>query len=163
MSEDRIKPMATMVPYPGVPDFTQPWNPLDPGPLFPGHWPPAQVSGFVPTVYTLPPRFSVPNKRVAVEPFPETAKDRNRVRGGVLEPMGDAALIKLKVVFGSDDYLEGQYVYVRANLATKTTYGKEVFEAEGRKFTLIPETDIVLVERYSDTGSVQTATITGSK
>lgn len=111
-------------------------------------WPVGGVSTFKwDPLYTPPlPRFDVPNKRVAVEPFPTTER-KAEVRGGVLQPMNQSALTGLKVVFPTTALGEGFLVYVRTRLATSSTYAKEVFEVEGRKFILIPEEEIVLVDR----------------
>jgi hypothetical protein len=90
------------------------------------------------------------NNRVAVEPFPEASKAE--VKNGVLQPMNTAALTPLTVVFGAEisDFdeglLPGDVVYVRTKLRNSTTYGKEVFEANGQKFILIPLEEIVLVD-----------------
>lgn len=92
------------------------------------------------------PRFEVPNKRVAIEPFPVTEK-KAAVQGGVLKPMDQSALTGLKVVFGSPSFPEGVTVYVRSKLATGSTYAREVFEAEGRRFILVPEEEVVLLDR----------------
>ncbi len=91
-----------------------------------------------------PPRFNVPNKRVAVEPFPVTEKAQ--VKGGVLQPMNQSALTALRVVFGNASYAVGQVVYVRSKLATTTTYAKEVLEIEGQKFFLLPEEEVLVVD-----------------
>lgn len=91
-------------------------------------------------------RFNVPNKKVAVEPFPETAKAE--VKNGVLQPMNAAALTPLKVVYGGGAYWTGQTVYVRSKLRQTTTYGKEVFEVDGKKFILIPEDEVLLVDNH---------------
>lgn len=96
------------------------------------------------TPYT--PRFEVPNKKVAVEPFPVVEK-KAEVRGGVLAPMNQSALTGLKVVFGSPAFVEGTTVYVRTKLQTGSTYAREIFEVEGRKFILVPEEEIVLLDR----------------
>lgn len=90
------------------------------------------------------PRFVVPNKKVAVEPFPHVEK-RAEVRNGVIAPMSQSALTPLKVVFASL-YQEGSVVYVRTKLATGSTYAREIFEVEGRKFILIPEEEVVIAD-----------------
>lgn len=92
--------------------------------------------------------FYVPQGRVAVEPFPATSK--TEVRGGVLQPMNQSSLISLFVVFdgnAKDGPLSpGDKVHVRSKLAHTTTYAKDVFEIEGKKFILIPEEEVLVVE-----------------
>jgi hypothetical protein len=155
MSDD-IKNTVIMNPTYPWPNLGQP-SVGDPYPYNP--LTPTMAPLYQPTIFTLPPRFGVPNKQVAVEPFPAQAKDRNRVKGGVLEVANSSNLVKLKVVFSSESFQEGQYVYVRSKIAQSTTYGQEVFEAEDRKFILLPEHEIVLVERYPESAY---ATISGS-
>jgi len=111
----------------------------------PNFWPPPQPQyTFTPSVYVFPPRFSVPNKRVAVEPFPPAPKAE--VKGGVIAPMNQASLTGLRVVFGSPNLPVGNLVYVRSKLQATTTYAKEIFEVEGQRFILIPEDDVLLVD-----------------
>ena len=95
------------------------------------------------------PRFIVPNKRVAVEPFPVTDK-KSEVVGGVLRPMNAAALTRLKVVFHSEMAPAGSFVYVRSKLASTTTYGKEKFEIEGKEFILLPLEEILVTEEAEE-------------
>jgi hypothetical protein len=137
------------IPYPVTyPPAADPWR-IEP---FPPYQPPPLpnivtqgTGGFFQAIG----RFIVPNKRVAVEPFPAEVK-QTTVKNGVLAPMTESSLVKLKVVFGSDEYPEGYSIYVRRTVAQKTTYGQEVFEAEGKRFILLPEAEVVLVERYPE-------------
>jgi hypothetical protein len=99
---------------------------------------------YTPMIQIMPPRFTTPNKRVAVEPFPPAPKAE--IRGGVLAPMSQTSLTGLRVVFGSASFGEGWLLYVRTKLQGTTTYAKEVLEVDGRKFILIPEEDVVLVD-----------------
>lgn len=91
-----------------------------------------------------PPRFVVPNKRVAVEPFPDVPKAQ--VKGGVMVPMNGSSTTGLKVVFASGPYLEGQVVYVRSKLKDGSTYGKDVMEVGGKRFILLPEEEVLVVD-----------------
>lgn len=97
-----------------------------------------------PYLQLFPPRFSIPNKQVAVEPFPPAAKAE--VKGGVVVPMNRSNLTGLRVVFDSGAYQVGWQVFVRSSLSYSTTYGKEVFEVEGQKFILIPEDQVILLD-----------------
>lgn len=93
----------------------------------------------------IPPRFDVPNKKVAVEPFPVVEK-RAEIKGGVLAPINQSALTGLKVVFPSSTYEVGATVYVRTKLQTGSTYAREIFEVNGTKFILIPEEEVILAD-----------------
>lgn len=107
----------------------------------------SSVGGYTYATYAVPvPRFTVPNKKIAIEPFP-AGQAKAEVRGGVLAPINQAALTPLRVIFGSDIVDAESVVYVRSNLPFTTSYGKEIFEAEGKKFILVPETDVVLIDR----------------
>lgn len=94
----------------------------------------------------IPPRYRVPNKKVAIEPFPATEK-KAEVRGGVLAPMNQSSLTPLRVVFGSEEFRKDEIVWVRSHLPSTTTYGREVFEVGGQRFILVPETDVLVVDR----------------
>lgn len=96
--------------------------------------------------YDSTPRFHVPGKRVALEPFPAATK-KAEVKGGVLVPLNQAALTGLRVVFSSDGYNEGQVAYVRSGLPQTTSYAKQVYEVAERKFILVPEDEVLLLER----------------
>lgn len=92
------------------------------------------------------PRFEVPNKKVAVEPFPLTEK-KAEVKNGVLAPLNQSALTALRVVFWSPGYEVGSKVYVRTKLQTGSIYAREIFKVEGREFILIPEEEVILLDR----------------
>lgn len=94
------------------------------------------------------PRFNVPNKRLAVQPFPSTER-KNEAKGGVIKPLNQAELTPLRVVFGSDFAPAGAIVYVRSDLPLTTAYAKPgvAYEVDGQKFILIPETDVALIDR----------------
>lgn len=97
-------------------------------------------------LFPTPSQFTVPNKRVALEPFPTSTG--TEVVNGVLRPKNQAALIGLKVVFGNDQFHEGAICYVRADKNRTTLWGKEVLEVDGKKFLLVPEEEVVLMDRY---------------
>lgn len=115
-----------------------------PGGPYQPDYTPYQPYTFTPFVQVVAPRFTTPNKRVAVEPFPPVTKAE--VKGGVIVPMNQSNLTGLRVVFGSASFGEGWLLYVRSKLQSTTNYAKEVLEADGRKFILIPEEDVVLVD-----------------
>jgi hypothetical protein len=96
---------------------------------------------------TKPPlRYSVPNKRVALEPFPAESRE-NKVVGGVLK-VSLNAVQGLKVVFASGDFAEGCICYVRADRARNSVWAKpeSVFEIDGKKFILAPEDEVLVVD-----------------
>jgi hypothetical protein len=87
-------------------------------------------------------KFFAPNGRVAVEPIPQTA--RTEAKHGIIAPMNQAGIVPVKVLFDSDEFEANTTVYVRTRINTTTTYGKEIFEAEGKRFILIPKDEVVL-------------------
>ena len=103
-----------------------------------------------PSRIVIPARITVPNKKVAVEPFPE-GNTKATVKGGVLQPINQASLTPLKVVFSSDAYKEGSVIFVRSKLGTGHPLAKEIFEAFGKRFILVPEEEVVLVDRNPTT------------
>lgn len=110
---------------------------------------------------TMSSRFAVPNKQVAVEPFP--AAPKAEVQGGVLRPMNQAAVTPLRIVFPSEGFQVGHIVYVRSKLPHTTTYAKEIFEVSGKQFILLPETDVLLVERPESSDATSTNRWAGYK
>lgn len=92
------------------------------------------------------PRFTVPNKHIAVEPFPSQSLEKE-IKGGVLVLKQKGSLQQLRVIFGNEDYAIGQAVYLRSERYT-ATWAKEVFEVEGVRFIVIPETEVLLVNRF---------------
>lgn len=120
---------------------------LLPSPGFTGGHPEPNISPYtMPGQFVFPARISVPNKKVAVEPFPAT-ETKVTVKGGVMVPINQASLTPLKVVFDSDTYKTGFVVFVKTKLSTGSIYAKEVFEAFGERFILIPEEEVILVDR----------------
>jgi hypothetical protein len=100
------------------------------------------------------PRFLVPNKKVAAEPFP-AAGQQARVVKGVVQPMNQSVLVPLKVVFQSGEFAPGWTVYVRTKLRDSSLIGKEVFEAGGQPFILVPEEEVVLVDTQAESADSQ--------
>jgi hypothetical protein len=90
------------------------------------------------------PRYQVPNKCVALEPFPAV---QNEIVNGVLRPKNQASLVALKVIFGNETFTEAQVCYVRYGRNQTSLWAKEVLEVGGLKFIVVPETEIVLVDR----------------
>lgn len=82
---------------------------------------------------------------IPVEPFPEAPKAA--VKGGVLQPMNQGALVRLAVLFPTKNYYVGQAVYVRSKLAQTSLYARDVFEVDGKRFILIPEDEVILADQ----------------
>jgi len=70
-------------------------------------------------------------------------------RGGVIVPKQKGTMTRLKVLLpgGSEEemYDPGQYVYVKSE-QFMAHWAKEVFDLQGLKFILIPETEVLLHE-----------------
>lgn len=91
-------------------------------------------------------KFHVPNKRVAVQPLPET-ENKPKVQNGVLVPPRAALLSGQPVVFRSTGFDVGDVAFIRADRRSASLWGKEIFEVEGKKFILVPEDEVLLLKR----------------
>jgi hypothetical protein len=111
-------------------------------------WQPSIVNVPGNFTYLAPPRFHVPNKRVALEPFPDTAAAPKIVNGVLQVKMN--GLTGLKVVFGNENFPEGSICYIRSDRNRTSTWGKAEasFDVDGKKFILVPEDEIILVDRH---------------
>lgn len=87
------------------------------------------------------------NKKIGVE-VPQQGGQEAKVVGGLRQPVHRVALVPLKVVFGAYDhqYDAGTTVYVNAAHITNGVWAKEIFELDGKKFCLLPEEFITLIE-----------------
>lgn len=85
------------------------------------------------------------NKLIAVEP-PQTTAIERKVVGGIAAPVHRVALVPLKVVFGNTEIFNGSTVWVNAGLVNNQKWSTEVFEAKGKRFCLMPEANISLIE-----------------
>lgn len=92
------------------------------------------------------PRYRVPNKRIALEPFPDDVQPK-RVVNGVLMVMARQDTVGLRVVFGNENFLQGHICYVRSDRKSTSTWGKEIREVDGFKFILVPEDEVILVDQ----------------
>lgn len=81
--------------------------------------------------------------RIAVEPFKNTSAEKKQI-GAIVTFAQKVELAPLRVVFGNEKVGTGALVHVPANLYTQK-WAQQVFELEGRKFILLPESEIVLV------------------
>lgn len=85
------------------------------------------------------------NKKVACEPFPEMAVEKE-TRGGMVVPKQRGALTKLRVVFGDDgDFYCGSFIWVRSESFIQQ-WAKDVYELDGKRFILVPADAILLIQ-----------------
>lgn len=96
--------------------------------------------------YWGPPRYDVPNQKVGLEPFPP--EEANAVQGRVLKPMNTQALQALRVIFGNERYAAGSICYIKASHRRQSLWAKEVLSVDGLDFIHVPETEIVVSDRY---------------
>ena len=84
-------------------------------------------------------------KTVACEPFTTTGVE-TEIRHGMGTIKQKVTLTALEVVFFGCGLNPGDIVYTRG-VNNKANWGKEIFEVGGRKIILVPDSDILLVER----------------
>lgn len=90
----------------------------------------------------------VPNEDyVALEPFSGDEVAPKIVKG-VLQNNAGSTLTQLKVVFESGKFFPGDTVHIRTILSKNSTFGREIFEVEGKKFILVPTKEVVLQTAY---------------
>ncbi|NBT57434.1 hypothetical protein EBT16_01495 [bacterium] len=91
------------------------------------------------------------NENLAVEPFP-TNQVEKEVKNGLAFVKQKSSLQPLKVVFSDfskTEYAVGYTVYVRADQCV-STWAKDVFELNGKKFILVPKNQVILVEKDNE-------------
>jgi hypothetical protein len=86
---------------------------------------------------------TVPNNCIACEPFASLAIQTENRTGFVMVKQR-SSLLKTKVIFGNGEYVPGDEIYISAQDTAAHPYCKEVFEAEGFKFILVPVAQIRL-------------------
>ena len=84
------------------------------------------------------------NNEIAVEPFVNTALEGKNL-GGFAVIAQRVELYPVKVVFGNERIPDGSTVWVIGD-ATKHPFAKNIFEIKGKKFIMLPESFIKLVE-----------------
>lgn len=90
--------------------------------------------------------FAVPNKSVALEPFPTLAVEK-QIKGGFATAKQKEALYGLKVVFGDEEgnYQPGMTCYVRGE-HTPHDWVRKIYEVDGKKFIIVPTMFVAIVE-----------------
>lgn len=84
------------------------------------------------------------NKVLAVEP-PENKGAERKVVDGVAQFTHRNSLTRLTVVFGNETIPSGSVVYVNTLAMTNQAWSTSVFEVDGKKIVLMPETNVLLV------------------
>ena len=90
------------------------------------------------------PGFYSANRRIACEPLESLALE-TQSRSGFQVVKQKTSLFKTRVVFGNERFMASTWVYVRGDVVT-APWAKEVFEVGARKFILVPEDAVQLVE-----------------
>lgn len=84
------------------------------------------------------------NKKIACEP-PDNKGAVTEVNKGFASVQHRSSLMALKVVFGSAEYPTGSTVYLPAG--ARPPWAQQVHELNGTKFVLVPEEQIILMDR----------------
>lgn len=86
---------------------------------------------------------------VATEPF-ETTEVQVEMRSGFAWTAQANALTPLKAIFGAKGFDEDlEVVYVKAS-DCKAPWAKNVYEANGKKFILVPKANVVLFTKQTE-------------
>jgi hypothetical protein len=85
------------------------------------------------------------NKKIACEPFPSTVVEKE-IKNGMVIAKQKNTLQKLKVVFDSGSLLVGSFIWVKSEMF-QAFWAKEIYEINEIKFILVPEEQVVLVEK----------------
>lgn len=86
----------------------------------------------------------VPNRRVACSPF-QAKSVEVKIKNAFATVSQKTELTQMEVVFGNERYRPGTFVYVKGDVLT-LPWTREVFELAGKKFVMVPEDLIQLVE-----------------
>jgi hypothetical protein len=86
------------------------------------------------------------NKQVACEPIVKRTIE-SEVKGGFATVKNKVELIKLKVIFGTDDYQidNGDYIYIKGDQVAHP-WASAVYTVDGISFILIPLIAVQMVE-----------------